>query len=245
MPNASAPNAPCVAVCESPQTIVMPGWVTPELRADHVHDALALGAERVDGDAELRAVALERLDLHARELVADARGDRRAVGRHVVVGGGERAVRPAHRAAGEAQAVERLRARDLVDEVQVDVEQARRATSWASQILSNSVFGIVLSSSVRPGGDDGEERGLARVRGSRSGAAGRRRRSRSRPRASSWRSPSQTSTTRARARRRAVSRLPGSCIGGSSGAAGRARRARACGARARRAGRAAAAVSTS
>ena len=29
MPNASAPNAPWVAVWESPQTIVMPGWVTP------------------------------------------------------------------------------------------------------------------------------------------------------------------------------------------------------------------------
>ena len=29
MPKASAPNAPCVAVCESPQTIVMPGCVTP------------------------------------------------------------------------------------------------------------------------------------------------------------------------------------------------------------------------
>ena len=29
MPNASAPNAPWVAVCESPQTIVMPGWVMP------------------------------------------------------------------------------------------------------------------------------------------------------------------------------------------------------------------------
>ncbi len=29
MPNASAPNAPCVEVCESPQTIVMPGWVIP------------------------------------------------------------------------------------------------------------------------------------------------------------------------------------------------------------------------
>jgi hypothetical protein len=29
MPKASAPKAPCVAVCESPQTIVMPGWVTP------------------------------------------------------------------------------------------------------------------------------------------------------------------------------------------------------------------------
>ncbi len=29
MPNASAPNAPCVEVCESPHTIVMPGWVIP------------------------------------------------------------------------------------------------------------------------------------------------------------------------------------------------------------------------
>ena len=29
MPKASAPNAPWVAVWESPQTIVMPGWVRP------------------------------------------------------------------------------------------------------------------------------------------------------------------------------------------------------------------------
>ena len=29
IPNASAPNAPRVEVCESPQTIVMPGLVTP------------------------------------------------------------------------------------------------------------------------------------------------------------------------------------------------------------------------
>ncbi len=29
MPNASAPNAPCVEVCESPHTTVMPGWVSP------------------------------------------------------------------------------------------------------------------------------------------------------------------------------------------------------------------------
>ena len=29
MPNASAPNAPCVLVWLSPQTIVMPGWVSP------------------------------------------------------------------------------------------------------------------------------------------------------------------------------------------------------------------------
>jgi len=29
MPNARAPNAPCVEVCESPQTIVLPGCVSP------------------------------------------------------------------------------------------------------------------------------------------------------------------------------------------------------------------------
>ena len=29
MPKASAPRAPCVDVCESPQTIVIPGCVSP------------------------------------------------------------------------------------------------------------------------------------------------------------------------------------------------------------------------
>ena len=29
MPNASAPNAPWVEVCESPHTTVVPGWVSP------------------------------------------------------------------------------------------------------------------------------------------------------------------------------------------------------------------------
>ena len=29
MPKASAPKAPCVDVCESPHTMVMPGWVSP------------------------------------------------------------------------------------------------------------------------------------------------------------------------------------------------------------------------
>ena len=54
------------------------------------------------------------------------RADRRAVGRHVVVGGGERAVRAADLAAREPQALERLRARDLVDEVEVDVDEPGR-----------------------------------------------------------------------------------------------------------------------
>ena len=45
---------------------------------------------------------------------------------HVVVGGGERAVRAADLAAGEAQPVEGLRARDLVDQVEVDVDEPGR-----------------------------------------------------------------------------------------------------------------------
>ena len=63
MPMASAPNAPCVEVCESPQTTVMPGWVEPELRAHHVHDALLGVAQGVQADAELLAVVAQRLDL--------------------------------------------------------------------------------------------------------------------------------------------------------------------------------------
>jgi hypothetical protein len=97
-----------------------------QLGADDVDDALALGAQRVERDGELLAVSLERLDLDAAELVLDERDRGRAVGRHVVVGGGQRAVGAAHRAAGEPQPVEGLRARDLVNEVQVDPQQAGR-----------------------------------------------------------------------------------------------------------------------
>jgi hypothetical protein len=97
-----------------------------ELRPDHVHNPLVLGAERVDRDPELLAVALERLDLDPGELVLDPRRDRRAVGRHVVVGGRERAVRPAKGAAGEPEPVEGLRARDLMDEVQIYVQESGR-----------------------------------------------------------------------------------------------------------------------
>ena len=100
--------------------------------------------------------------------------------------------------------------------------QAVRATSWASQILSNSVFGIGSSrlSCVSGRRRRRREGRLARSPGfskwwGRSAskvdavalaqlvALRRRRRARPRPRSTS-----------------AVSRLPGSCIGGSSGAAG-------------------------
>ena len=79
MPNASAPNAPWVLVCESPQTMVMPGLGQPELRPDDVDDALARVADAVQRDAELGAVGLELVDLGGGHRVEDrqAAGGRR------------------------------------------------------------------------------------------------------------------------------------------------------------------------
>ena len=123
MPKASAPKAPWVAVWLSPQTIVMPGLGDAQLRADHVDDALAVGAEAVQLQAELLAVALQGFDLDAGELVGDQPGRHRAVGRRVVVGRRQGLVGTADRAAGQAEAVEGLRRGHLVDQVQVDVDQ--------------------------------------------------------------------------------------------------------------------------
>ena len=72
-------------------------------------------------DAELLAVASQRLDLSARHRVGDRLVD--VDRRHVVVFGGDRQVRSPHAAAREPQSVERLRAGHLVHEVQIDVDQ--------------------------------------------------------------------------------------------------------------------------
>src|SRR5581483_4299507 len=97
------------------------------LRPDHVHDSLAAAAGRMERHAEFLAVRPERLELLRRQRV-----DRRVVaGRDVVVHRRERQLRPAHRAPGEAQRLERLRRGDLVDEVQVDVEEVGQALGRA------------------------------------------------------------------------------------------------------------------
>ena len=128
MPNASAPNAPCVLVWLSPQTMTSPGCVTPQLRADDVDDPLPVGAERVQLDAEVGAVLLQRRDLQRRRVVehrdlpvAPARGGGRRV-----IHGGHRPLGAPHLEAALAQPGEGLRRGDLVDQVQVDVEDGRR-----------------------------------------------------------------------------------------------------------------------
>ena len=96
-----------------------PGLGEPALRPDHVDDPLAPAARRVERDAELLAVAAERLQLLVRQRV----GRRVVAGCDVVVHRGERQVGTADRSPCEAERLERLRRGDLVHEVQVDVEE--------------------------------------------------------------------------------------------------------------------------
>ena len=122
MPKASAPNAPCVEVCAVAADDRHAGLGQAQLRADDVHDALLDVAQRVQPDAELGAVLAQRLDLRAATPGRRSARAMSSVGDVVVLGrdvrSGRRTGRPA-----SAQAVERLRAGDLVHEVQVDVEQ--------------------------------------------------------------------------------------------------------------------------
>ncbi|GFO81817.1 MAG: hypothetical protein A49_14440 [Methyloceanibacter sp.] len=103
------------------------------LRADHVDDALALVELVIIVDAEILGVLGERGDLRRGIRIVDALGTVR--GRHVVVDDGERLLGRAHFAAGHAQTLEGLRARDLVDEMAVDIDEAGSVGSLVDQMF--------------------------------------------------------------------------------------------------------------
>jgi hypothetical protein len=90
-----------------------------------VHDALLDVTERVQTHAELCGVVAQRLNLRAAGEIGDRLVDVERWG--VVVFRRDRQVGPAHRPPGEPEAVEGLWARDLVHEVQVDVDEVWRA----------------------------------------------------------------------------------------------------------------------
>ncbi len=69
MPNAIAPNAPCVEVCESPHAIVMPGLGDSLLRPDDVDDALLARRQIEKCHVRLRAILAQRLDHVIRERI--------------------------------------------------------------------------------------------------------------------------------------------------------------------------------
>ena len=108
------------------------------LRPDDVHDALAQVEFVVIFDAEFARVLGQFLDLLAALRILDAAA---AVGGlDVVVDDGERLVRRAHLAPRHPQALERLRARHLVDEVTVDIDEAEVAVRLQDMLVPDLVI---------------------------------------------------------------------------------------------------------
>ena len=121
-----------------------PGLRQAELRPDDVHDALFDVTHRVQPDPELRAVLAERVHLRLGDRVRDRQLD--VDRRDVVVLRRDGEVRPAHGATGQSQSVERLGARHLVDEVEVDVQEVRfGAGAVPDDVLVPNLFGECLA----------------------------------------------------------------------------------------------------
>ena len=120
MPNAIAPNAPCVDVWLSPQQIVIPGCVSPSSGPMTCTMPCAPLGEIEQRNAVRAAIPLER----RRHRLGHRVGERPHLRprRHDVIDGRERPLGRAHRPAARVQFVERLRARDFVDEMQADVQ---------------------------------------------------------------------------------------------------------------------------
>ena len=96
-----------------------------DLRPDAVDDALAVRAEPEERHIELAAVPLQGLHLDPAELAACA--EARGLRGDIVIHGGEGAVSAAYLPAVLAESLERLRARYLVHEVAVNVEDRELA----------------------------------------------------------------------------------------------------------------------
>src|SRR6185437_10477413 len=97
-----------------------------EFRPDHVDDALFAAVDVVEFNAEVGTVFAQRVDLRSGDLVDDVETAFQRGG-HVVIDGGDAAVRTAYLAAGETEPLKRLRRSDLVEQLQIDVEQCRLA----------------------------------------------------------------------------------------------------------------------
>ena len=96
---------------------------TALLRPHDVNDAVARIAHLEDFDPGARHIALQRLELQPRLGIGDmGEAEGLTLGRHIVVGDRQGAIRPTHPTMRRAQAGEGLRRRHLMDEVQVDIE---------------------------------------------------------------------------------------------------------------------------
>ena len=98
-----------------------------------MHDALTRIPHRVEADAELLAVRAEGFHLLGGDGVLEGPVD--GDGGDVVVHGRHREVGAANRSAVHAQPLERLRRRDFVHEVEVDVEHVGLAVGPMDDVL--------------------------------------------------------------------------------------------------------------
>ena len=133
IPNASAPNAPWVAVCESPQTIVMPGWVSPScgpMTWTMPWPGSPMPWSGIPNSAQFR-VSWSTWAAAIGSAIGRLRGwvgiEWSAV---ATVRSGWRTVEPAR-----AEAAERLRRGDLVDEMEVDGEDRRGALVLVDDVV--------------------------------------------------------------------------------------------------------------
>ncbi len=95
----------------------------PKLGADDVDDALFGRVDVEEPDPELRGVLAQGLDLATRKGIGEREGA--VLRRDVVIDRCDGAIRPTDNSALATKAFESLRRRDLVHEVQIDVEQWR------------------------------------------------------------------------------------------------------------------------
>jgi len=90
-----------------------------------MHDALPARRGAVQGHIEFLAVGRQLRDLLCGQRIHD--GQAAVIGGDAVVYGRQRLVRPAHFQPPLAERLERLRRRDFMDEMQVDVQDCRAA----------------------------------------------------------------------------------------------------------------------
>src|SRR6185503_14961986 len=110
-----------------------------ELRPDDVHDPLPPAAGRVERDAELGAVPLERLELRLREQIRD----RPLLRGHVVVHRRDRQVGAAHGASGHSEACGEVTSWIKWRSTKSSAGSPEgSATTWLSQILSKRVLAM-------------------------------------------------------------------------------------------------------
>ena len=129
-PNASAPNAPCVEVWLSPQTIVIPGCVKPS--SGPITWTIPSRPLPVAKSGTPNSSQFARRASSCALASGSVTGP--FLGRDVVIHRRERQIRPPDPPLGEPEAVERLGRSDLVDQVQIDEEDGRLALGLGHQV---------------------------------------------------------------------------------------------------------------